>query len=731
MLFMAFRGPIAFAFTLLGASIGVAAIGGGCSEKFPEEFRAAQPVPDASVPIGIEARPYNPECIAKKKVSTQNTLIGFQAVTQAKFTQPVEVVLHDNKLYVLELGGRISIVNDDGMTTREVVTVPANRLVYGGESGLLGLAFHPNFATNGFVYLYFTAQNNTALGDTGYSQNQIIRLHSNDNGLTFDFASEKRILSISDPYGNHNGGTIAFGADGFLYLGTGDGGSGGDPENRAQDKNELLGKMLRIDVDSADPYGIPPTNPYATAGGRKEIYALGLRNPYRWRFDTVTNALWVGDVGQGAKEEIDKITLGGNYGWRIREGKQCYPATVLCDPTGLIDPVVDHPRNEATSITGGVVYRGAGVPSLTGQYVYGDFGQGTYFAIPIDQQAPSPLRLDEGVERKTNPSAFALDKNGEILVLDFGAGELLRIVPGGKAVAEMPEFLTETGCVNRNDATKVAEGLFPYAVNVEQWADGATAERNISIPEVGVFRVSPEGRLALPIGSVVMKTLSAEGRKVETQLLLHRPDDTWDAYAYVWLENQANALLAKGATRVKLPSGREHIVADRSQCISCHALDVIPTIGLEAAQLDRDDVDYGNGKLGNPLATLEKLKIIEEPVPRDTYKRLPRAGGFETAERRARGYLHANCAFCHRGGEKLIDLRFSTPLRSTQACDVAGKLKVGGRAIIQPRQPDESQLFNSMKTTGEGRMPPWATIVPDQAALSFVRSWIESIAACD
>ncbi|MBX3229486.1 MAG: PQQ-dependent sugar dehydrogenase [Labilithrix sp.] len=357
--------------------------------------------------------------------------IDFEPVTTAQLSAPVEVVLQGTHLYVLEQGGRVLRVNDDGATVGVVLDV-SSKIVAGGEAGLLGVAFHPQFATNGFVYLYYTIPTTVQPPPPGVVFDSVlVRYRSNDGGLSLDPSSEKRIMTVPQPYSNHNGGTIAFGNDGFLYWGLGDGGSGGDPLGHGQNEETLLGKMLRIDVDGGDPYAIPPTNPFAndTSGTkRREIYALGLRNPYRWRFDPPTGDLWVGDVGQGTREEIDKVTLGGNYGWNAREGKVCYGATT-CDSSGLIDPVVDHPRSEATSITGGVVYRGAGVPLLNGNYVYGDFGRRTYFAIPPDDPAPTPVKILHDGDRYF-PSAFALDATGEIVITDYSGGGLLRLIAG-------------------------------------------------------------------------------------------------------------------------------------------------------------------------------------------------------------------------------------------------------------------------------------------------------------
>ncbi len=702
------------AFTLSGAL-------GACETHVPAELEAPKTTPPAETPIGLDARPYNPECKATEKptsTTTSNALIGFELATKAAFTSPVEVTLHDGKLYVLEQGGKVLLVNDDLQTTSLVADF-STKIVSGGESGLLGIAFHPQFSTNGFVYIYHTKAAEPPIPNVAF-QSVLSRYHSNDNGLTLDLASEKRILVIDQPYSNHNGGTIAFGNDGFLYWGLGDGGSGGDPQNNAQNKSSLLGKMLRIDVNGGDPYAIPPSNPFASGvNGRPEIFAYGFRNPYRWRFDTVTGALWAGDVGQGAREEIDKVVLGGNYGWRIKEGKACY-AAATCDETGLIDPVVDHGRNEASVITGGVVYRGAGVPLLTGKYVYADFGQGTFFSIPIDEAAPTPMRLDVGLPR-VNASAFGIDKNGEIVFVDYFKGTLVRIVAGGKATEPLPEMplkLSATGCVDARDPKKPAEGLFSYDINVPQWVDGATAERNLSIPESTVIRSGPDGRLALPPGSVAMKTLSREGRLVETQLLLQRPDATWSAYAYVWSGDQTDATLVTTSTTVALPSGKQHLVVDSQQCLTCHLVDVVPTIGLEAAQLDRDDVKYGPTRLGNPLATLEKLKMLDEPVPRDRYTRLPGPSGFQLSDARARAYLHANCSHCHRGGDNgAIDLRYGTKLADARLCDVPGTSKAGGRVRLAPRSPADSQLVRAMTTTGDGKMPPVGTLLPDTAGI--------------
>jgi hypothetical protein len=301
----------------------------------------------------------------------------------------------------------------------------------------------------------------------------------------------------------------------------------------------------------------------------------------------------------------------------------------------------------------------------------------------------------------------------------------------------MPERLSATGCIDSTRATRPPEGLFPYDVNVPQWADGAVAERYLSVPEGTALRTAPDGKLVLPRGSIAMRTVSMPGgangqrRLLETQLVLARPDDAWDLYTYVWNEAQTDATLAQAATTIALPGGRTHVVADRAGCVSCHSGKLAPTIGLEAAQLDRNDVDYGGGRLGNPLATLEKLKLLDAPVAKDVYGPLPRLDGWEPASRRARAYLHANCAFCHRGGEGALDLRFGVPVSAMHACRVPGSAKAQGRSILVPRAPDESELVRVMSSTGPERMPPVGAALPNEEANRVVASWIASLSGCE
>lgn len=281
------------------------------------------------------------------------------------------------------------------------------RVRYGGEQGLLGLAFHPSYKTNGRFFVNYTRRPD---GATVVSEFKV----SGNPDLAA--TEEKQLLVVPQPYANHNGGMVEFGPDGFLYIGLGDGGAGGDPGNRGQDRNELLGKLLRIDVDRGTPYGVPRDNPFASGGGRPEIFAYGLRNPWRFSFDRQTGELWAADVGQNEWEEIDVVRLGGNYGWRIMEGRHCFLPREGCMQKGLVPPVAEYGHEKGRcSITGGYVYRGATIPALQGAYLYGDYCSGEIFSLV--NGVPQLVLSSE-----LSISSFGQDQDGELYVVDHGGG---------------------------------------------------------------------------------------------------------------------------------------------------------------------------------------------------------------------------------------------------------------------------------------------------------------------
>jgi glucose/arabinose dehydrogenase len=314
------------------------------------------------------------------------------------------------RLFIVEQGGRIKVLKP----TTSIPTVfldIASRLVAGGEQGLLGLTFHPRFAANHRFFVNYTRAGDGATVIAEYRAGTDVA----------DPASERILLVIAQPFVNHNGGMVEFGPDGFLYVGMGDGGSGNDPQNHAQDPDDLLGKILRIDVDGAPPYAIPPDNPFAGGGGRREIYAVGFRNPFRFAFDRGTGALLVGDVGQSAREEIDVVTRGGNYGWRVFEGTLCTDlGPGPCDPSRYVAPITEYAHQAGRcAVIGGYVYRGQRGALPAGGYVFGDLCTGEIFLDAVSQRL---------LDTTFALASFGEDEVGEIYVVDLN-GAVYRLAP--------------------------------------------------------------------------------------------------------------------------------------------------------------------------------------------------------------------------------------------------------------------------------------------------------------
>jgi glucose/arabinose dehydrogenase len=333
----------------------------------------------------------------------------------------------DCRMFVVEQGGRIRILRNGAITSTPFLDITA-RLSSGGERGLLGLAFHPRYAENGRFFVNYTNRN----GDTHIAEFRANPASSD----TADAGSEKLILFVSQPFSNHNGGGLAFGPEGFLYIGLGDGGSGGDPQGNGQSLGTHLGKMLRIDVDSGSPYGVPRDNPFiGRSGARGEIWAYGLRNPWRFAFDRTNGNLVIADVGQNAVEEIDLgLRSGGeNFGWNVTEGNDCFRPSSGCSRNGLTMPMVVYGHGSgACSVTGGVVYRGRRMPFLHGTYFYSDYCQPFVRSFRIENLGAVDQRdrtgeLGRGLNRV---SAFGTDSDGEAYIIDHD-GEIYRIDPVG------------------------------------------------------------------------------------------------------------------------------------------------------------------------------------------------------------------------------------------------------------------------------------------------------------
>lgn len=343
-----------------------------------------------------------------------------EAFPNLAFERPLNITHagdQSERLFVEEQGGLIHVFENDKETSTTTIFLDISDRItdQGNEQGLLGLAFHPDYESNGYFYVNYTAEGS---GRTVVSRFNV----SDENPDSADPNSEFEILSISQPRPNHNGGHLAFGPDGYLYISTGDGGGAGDPEENGQDRSTLHGAILRIDVDNPQngkQYGIPADNPFAdnSEGYREEIFAYGLRNPWRFSFDPETGNLWAGDVGQSSREEINLIENGLNYGWNIMEGSTCYQSGD-CDKTGLELPIFEYTHsNQNRSITGGYVYRGASLQELDGYYIYADFGSGRIWALNYsDPESPVSSEL---FDADFPISSFGTDQNNELYFCGF------------------------------------------------------------------------------------------------------------------------------------------------------------------------------------------------------------------------------------------------------------------------------------------------------------------------
>ncbi|MFK7812189.1 MAG: sorbosone dehydrogenase family protein [Maribacter sp.] len=352
-----------------------------------------------------------PDPIPENSISLENAFSNLTFFKPLDLQSPADGT---DRIFVVEQGGTIKVFPNDQVAPESATFLDvSNDLVSTGELGLLGLAFHPNYGSNGLFYVAYTPSSDLLLISS-------FQVDSSDPDVA-DSGSEIILLSIPQPFANHNGGQLAFGPDGYLYIAAGDGGSGGDPQGNAQNLGNLLGKILRIDVNNTQndlAYAIPSDNPFLdNTSARQEIYAYGLRNPWRFSFDVQSNLLWAGDVGQNAIEEIDIIVNGGNYGWNVLEGTNCFNSET-CDFNAFIAPVFGYDQSSNDkSITGGYVYRGSELPSLQGLYIYGDFVSGRIWGLSSDLQSSAVNQLL--IESRLSISSFGTDANNELYVCAF------------------------------------------------------------------------------------------------------------------------------------------------------------------------------------------------------------------------------------------------------------------------------------------------------------------------
>lgn len=687
-------------------------------------------------------------CVAGDRPAQSVTLATQRAFASLPaFASPVLLLQapgDPSRWFVVQQGGAVRVfANQPSVARSDVFVDITSRVRSGGEQGLLGMAFHPGFPDDPRVYLSYT-------NATSGLASRVSEFRTSDGGSTLDPDSEVILLSVPQPAGNHNGGNIAFGADGYLYVGFGDGGGSGDPWGtigNGQNLLTLLGKMLRIDVEGATgsiPYRIPPGNPYAgnalcSAGSGThncpEIFAYGFRNPWRWSFDRGSGELWVGDVGQGTLEEVDRVVAGGNYGWRCFEGTNPYNSTCGPNAGNSLPPVAQYGRTAGQSITGGFVYRGAAMPALSGRYVFGDFVTGRIWHVARDT-APT-LTVTTGFDSGLSIASFGQGLDGELYLVHYG-GTLHRLVSGAVGGGTIATQLSLTGCVQAGDATKPAAGLVPYAPNAPFWSDGASKERYLAMPNGATMRAGADGDLEFPNGTVLMKTFRLGSRRVETRLFMRHTDGEWAGYAYEWNAAGTDATRVIGGKTAAV-TGQTWVFPSEAQCLACHTAAAGRSLGLELAQLNGSLTYPATGRTANQVVTLNAIGMFN-PAVTTAPSALPALpdpyGTTGSLNDRARAYLHTNCAQCHRPGGGTptdLDLRHTTSLAGTNACDrapQAGELGIVNARIVAPGDAERSVLVARVHRRDALGMPPLASTIVDSAGVALLTSWVDSLGGC-
>jgi len=695
-----------------------------------------------SAASGLDERPPNLTCVAPERPQLDVNIVVERAFPNLKFDyvldyeQPPEDGSH---WFVAERRGLVyRIPNDETITIADASVVLDITSHFASTDtflqwGINSIAFHRNFASNGELFIAYNTRANLEAPIMSY----VSRFKSVDGGQSFRADTEEVLLSIEQEGPVHHVGNIAFGPDGFLYIGSGDGGRRPPPQN----VNDLRGKILRIDVDSGLPYGIPPDNPFATGGGRPEIYAWGLRNPWRFSFDRDTGELWAGDVGDKGQEEIDLVTLSGNYGWPIMEGSNCFTPPVDCDTDGLIEPVFDYPHTEGVAVIGGYVYRGSLLEELEGVYIFGDNSTKNVRALVFDRSGNATQKVIGDIGQK--PASFVEDNNGELYAMNTVQGRLFRLVPntsGGPREDTFPKLLSDTGCVDPSDPTQPALGLIPYKVNTELWSDGALKRRWMALPEGSQIQIGPNGDWDFPIGTVLIKEFTDAGVPFETRLLVRHNDGGWAGYSYEWNDDRTDAELLQTGKTKQINDDLIWTFPSPSQCLQCHTSAAGDTLGLENIQLNGDFTYPSTGRTANQLSTLNSIGMFQGGLlvsPEDLHALSGVSDTSKPATLRARSYLHTNCSFCHRPdgpATTTFDFRYNIAVNELGVCNALpqhGDLGVPDARLLYPGHPSKSIISLRMHALDLNRMPPLATMMVDSVATSVIDSWLSAADVCD
>ena len=718
------------------------------------------------------------------------------------FVDPINITTapgDSKRLFICQKGGLLQMIPDVTAASPSVSTFfdlptllssQSEAINTGSECGLLGLAFHPNYQTNRRFFLFYSVTK----GTERYQRVSSFTAQADFN--TADAASEEILIEQPDEAGNHNGGDLHFGPDGYLYISVGDEGDANDTRINSQRINkDFFSGILRIDVDksptnSIEPnahawlplenglarYSVPKTNPFVlpSQGGnwngqyngsavsgtvRTEFWATGLRNPWRMSFDPLTGVLWCGDVGQDAREEIDIITRGGNYGWVFREGDGAGARTTNPTmPTNFdtlyhTKPIYDFDQPntgssmpaemQGYSVTGGRVYRGTNIPSLSGKYIFGDYGTGNIWAMTLDGSEVTRIAGEGGI------TAFGYDpSNGDILLADYDGDRILRLTQSAQTQA-FPETLAATGLFADLSDLTPSPGMVPYNVNLPFWSDNAVKSRWFIVPNgTSQFTNSQDGMWTLPSGTIWVKHFEMEmqrgvpssKKRIETRLIVKNPTGAYGV-SYRWNDagTQADLVPDSGVNfNLAITNGGNPVpqtwrIPSRAECMVCHTAQAGHALSFNTRQLNLENSMLGFS--GNQLNTLRQQGFLtnDPGSPNLLPRHLRPDENAYSLEARVRSYLAVNCSYCHKSGGSAPaawDGRPELTLTATGLVNGTPNNNGGNAAnkLVVPGSTSNSIVYQRVNGTGGfGRMPPLASNAIDQQNAALLSQWITNV----
>ncbi len=697
-------------------------------------------------------------------------LIIEPAFPQIVFKDPMHVRWqpHLQRYCVCELAGKLWSFTDTPNSSAELMidfkaTPPAfdaERIA--GVDSVYSIAFDPNFASNRFIYVFMVlkAKQGKAIEDGSLVARFTV---TDEQPPRINITSQLNLITWLS--GGHNGCDLDFDGQGNLLISTGDATDPSPPDQlkTGQNINDLLSSILRIDVRGATPakpYRIPEDNPFQNIpDARPEVWAYGLRNPWRISYDPISKQLWTGDVGWEKWELVHRIERGGNYGWSVREGNELLQPNATVGPTPIIPPVVELPHSDAASVTGGFVYHGSAIAQLRGKYLFGDWITGRVWAVATDGSG----KFDEVASDRIRIIAFSPDRNGEPLVVNHLAQtSLYRLVPNPnyeQLVAQsrnFPRLLSQTGLYADLAKKQPAQGVHEYSINQPQWLDGLTSQHHFALADNKpiIFYNDPvpvgsvamfNSRLHYPPGATLVKTIGIPNpespasiqRFIETQILRF-DGHLWTGLSYVWNDEQTDAELAPPSgmeVMVDSRTGQKHRIHSRSECFQCHNPWPEVTLSFSPEQLHRPEL-----KEQSPLLQLVEQGYVQtldkqrKAIPSDRCVRKPLTARADAAlADRARSYLHTNCSHCHQFGAGAavdLSLKIADAPPAMKAIDVTplkGNFGLPECKLIPTGDATRSAMLYRMASNSVGRMPHIGSREVDFEAVALVSQWIDSM----